>query len=594
MKHKYVPTAAAGILAMTLLTACRSSREYHNPIYITLISNEGYTLAEGYTPRTEVTPGEEMRYVLYPNEGYVISGTDYPGGRISEGSSGSKILILPDVRYPTRVNVQCEKDSNVRTILYDANGGAAPDGRTDDTIHHLLNGHLFPNTDQGAFEKEASTLLCWNTQPDGSGTSIGLGSRCPKQDDLTLYAQWASWSDESLFQFQFENNGYTLQRYLGAESNVVIPNTYHNYPVKRIAAQSFENCSIQCLSLPRNLEAVEDGAFVHCEIEQLYFYDTMERISDSSFSDTPLPTVHINAAQPPRYAGSGRMSTYADKIDLLRINEDRKKIVIFGGSGAYYSVLAEKMQELLNDEYDVLNMGMNGWFPAGPQLEVIRQYMHEGDVLLHIPEESSRTQLFASTAFSQNVDAPDVFDDRYMRSLELNYDLITGMDLNNCQGFFDSFSRFNAARQDQPFTEYSDYSHYINENGDYPGKKLAYQADEAITHEAEICPELLTSEALDRLNQMYASFTERGVRVAVAYAAVNESALQETPDYLEKAAEFDLILRQQVEGAVVIEEIQDSFYPGSLFYNSDWHLSEDADVQNTLVIANGLIAWLRE
>lgn len=591
MKYKYFATAV--ILAGTLMTACQSEQEYRNPIHVTLISDDGYTLAEGYTPRTEVLPGEEIRYVLYPNEGYVISGTDYPGGRISEGASGSSILILPDVRYPTRVNVQCEKDSNVRTILYDANGGATSDGRTDYTIHHLLNGHLCPNADQGAFEKEGSTQLCWNTQPDGSGTDIGLGSRCQEQEvELTLYARWSQWSDESLFLFEFENDGYILRRYLGAESNVTIPNTYQNYPVKQIAANAFEDCSIQCLSFPRNLEAVEDGAFVCCKIEHLYFFDTMERISDSSFSNTPLPTVHINADQPPRYAGSGRMSTYADKIDLLRINEDRKKIVIFGGSGSYYSVLAEKMQELLNDEYYVLNMGMNGWFPAGPQLEVIRQYIHEGDVLLHIPEESSRTQLFASTAFSQNVDAPDVFDDRYMRSLELNFDLIAAMDLNMSPGFFDSFSRFNQARQDQAFTQYSDYSHYINENGDYPGKKLSYQADESITHEARICPELLTSDALERLNQMYASFLERGARVAVAYAAVNESALQESPDYLTKAYEFDSILRQQLKNVEVIEAIRDSFYPGSLFYNSDWHLSEEADLQNTILITEELKRFL--
>jgi len=591
MKYKYF--TAAVILAGTLLTACQSAQEYRDTIYVTLISDDGYTLAEGYSPRREVHLGEEIRYVLSPNAGYVISGTDYPGGRISEGTSGTSILILPDVRYPTRVSVQCEKDSNVRTITYDANGGTTPDGKKQYTIHHRLNDHLYPNTDQGAFEKEASTQLCWNTQPDGSGTDIGLGSRCPEQDDLTLYAQWAPWSEENLFQFTFENDGYTLQRYLGAQSNVTIPNTYQNYPVKKIAANAFEDCSMKRLSLPLNLEVVEDSAFVHCKIEHLYFFDTLKQISDSSFSDTPLPTVHINAAQLPRYAGSGRMSTYADKIDLLRNNEDLKKIVIFGGSGAYYSVLAEKMQELLNDEYYVLNMGMNGWFPAGPQLEVIRQYTHEGDVLLHIPEESSLTQLFASTAFAQNVDAPDVFDDRYMRALELNYDLIAAMDLNKSEGFFDSFTRFNAARQDQEATDYSDYSHYINGNGDYPCKKLSFQVDESITHEAKICPELLTSEAVERLNRMYVTFAERGVRVAVAYAAVNESALKEDSDYLAKASEFDSIMHQQLKNAEVIEAIQDSFYPGSLFYNSDWHLSEEADVQNTTRITEGLLRILK-
>ena len=95
------------------------------------------------------------------------------------------------------------------------------------------------------------------------------------------------------------------------------------------------------------------------------------------------------------------------------------------------------------------------------------------------------------------------------------------------------------------------------------------------------------------MNAVYESFRQKGIRIAVAYAAVNESSLMEQSDYKQKAEQFDSILRSSVENAAVIEHIEDSFYNGSVFYNSDWHLSEEADIQNTTVITSGLKEFLR-
>ena len=238
------------------------------------------------------------------------------------------------------------------------------------------------------------------------------------------------------------------------------------------------------------------------------------------------------------------------------------------------------MQQSLSDEYVVLNMGINGWFPAIPQLDVIRAWMRPSDILLHIPEMASGTQLFSDIRFALPVNDPTVFDDRYLRSLELNYDLIADMNLNETEGFFDSFTRFNNARKEQPPTSYSDYSHYIDEHGDFPNRKLSYQKDEPITHEADIRPDFLTEEAIARMNAVYDRFAEQGVKVCLAFAAVNENGLMEIPAYREKAETFEQLLRDNAHAAV-LGTITDAFYPGSVFYNSDWHLSEEADRQNT-------------
>ncbi len=596
MKQKNSGVCMLALLAF-LLCGCScsaSAPQRKTPIRVTLMADDTYVLAEGYQHQADIAVGSEVRFVLYPAKGFVITGTDYPGGIAADGPSGSTVLILPSVRYPTRVRVICEKDSNVRSITYHANGGCWQNGEEERLIHHALNGHLFPNTDSGQMlQRERHMLIGWNTLPDGTGKHIGLGSRCwePSEAGLTLYAEWLPWSDTDQFIFREEENGWTLLAYEGDEPTVAVPDTVNGLAVRRVAEGAFTGKSISLLSLPVNLEAVAPGAFSSCAIEQMYFFDNLLSFPDAAFRETPIPRTHVNAAQPPRYSGAGRASNYADKIDLLKLHADEKKIVLFGGSGTFYSVLASEMQRQLNGEYTVLNLGMNGWFPAIPQLQAIRPFLRKGDILLHIPEMSSATQLFSDVRFAFPVEDPSILDDRYMRSLELNYDLIAGMDLRETEGFFDSFSRFNRDRQSQAPTSYSDCSHYISEQGDYAGRKLSYQADEAITREADIRPELLTKEALERMNRMYQGFTEAGIRVAVAYAAVNESALAQIPGYLDKAEAFQEQLKNGVRYGTVIENITDAFYPGHVFYNSDWHLSEEADVQNTTRITEGLKEW---
>ena len=580
-------------LLAVLLCGCAAPQKAPEPLSVTLLEDDAFTLAEGYAYQTEAKPGAEVRFVLRPEPGFVLTGTDCQNVVITDGAGGSVILIVKDVQYPTRIRVLSEPDSNFRTITYDLNGGRTADGASTFTVRHALNGHLYPNTDPAiGAENPGCTLIGWNTERDGAGEHIGLGSRCRTDErELTLYAEWLPWTDGEQFTFCEENGGLIVTAYTGTEPVVCVPAEHNGLPVTAIAAGAFTEKELACLSLPNGIERIEPGTFTRCAIQTLYFFDTVTSFPDAAFSDTPYPAVHLLAAQPPRYAGSGRASNYADKIDLLYRHRSDRKIVVFGGSGTYYSVLAGAMQQSLSDEYVVLNMGINGWFPAIPQLDVIRAWMQPGDILLHIPEMASGTQLFSDIRFALPVDDPTVFDDRYLRSLELNYDLIADMDLNETEGFFDSFTRFNKARKDQPPTSYSDYSHYIDGHGDFPNRKLSYQKDEPITHEADICPDFLTEEALARMNAVYNRFAKQGVKVCLAFAAVNENGLMEIPAYREKAEAFEQLLRDRAHAAV-LGTITDAFYPGSVFYNSDWHLSEEADRQNTDRITAALKDYL--
>ena len=93
------------------------------------------------------------------------------------------------------------------------------------------------------------------------------------------------------------------------------------------------------------------------------------------------------------------------------------------------------------------------------------------------------------------------------------------------------------------------------------------------------------------MNSVYDSFADNGIQVVIAFAAVNEDSLSEIPDYMEKAERFEELLKENAH-AVVLGGITDAFYPGSVFYNSDWHLSEEADIENTTRITTDLMQFL--
>ncbi len=108
------------------------------------------------------------------------------------------------------------------------------------------------------------SLVAWNTEPDGSGEQIGLGSRITNPDSgkLTLYAQWAAWSSESDFRME---NGKILA-YTGSEESVVIPESIGGETVTAIAEGAFTDCAAESIIFPKTLETVEAGAFRNCAL----------------------------------------------------------------------------------------------------------------------------------------------------------------------------------------------------------------------------------------------------------------------------------------------------------------------------------------
>lgn len=124
----------------------------------------------------------------------------------------------------------------------------------------------------------------WNTEPDGTGLSIGFGSRFDHraESQMDLCLQWVPCNGESDFTYFLENGEAILTGYSGTAAPV-IPETLGGCPVTSIAAGAFGDLTGD-LILPPSLKTIAPGSFGVCELDSLTFFDTLEQFPEEAFA----------------------------------------------------------------------------------------------------------------------------------------------------------------------------------------------------------------------------------------------------------------------------------------------------------------------
>ena len=180
---------------------------------------------------------------------------------------------------------------------YDANGGKTIDGKDSFAIDYRLNNNtLNPVTMLGTYYlfRDGYTLESYNTKADGTGIRVGIGSKVDyehfENNEITLYAQWKKWTDESNFEVEdLDENSVTIKKYNGYSSlkEIVIPNTINGKLVKKISEKAFENIEVERLVLNLDLVTIIDNAFINCNnLKSLVMFTNVESISKTSINST--------------------------------------------------------------------------------------------------------------------------------------------------------------------------------------------------------------------------------------------------------------------------------------------------------------------
>lgn len=536
--------------------------------------------------------GEDYTAHLFMLSGYEPVSCDYAGEyRFEETGEGEYDLILCSVVNPSRVTVTSsageksytENEEKTCSVTYVYNDDAG----TSKTVDYTLSYHLRANTDIAEdAERDGYTLIGWNTEEDGTGEHIGLGSRVSVSDgeSLTLYGEWKVWEDESVFVTSAQSDGtvyLTGYRGDGDSDEFVIPEKINGKTVSGISNSFTTNMrcgsiTSKTLVLPRTVLTVADGAFRKSSFEEVYFFDNLESITGKAFQ-YGITTYHVNAAQAPCLQDANYNTRFADNIDVLIENQGSKKMVFFSGCSFTYGLNSETVTEAFDGEYAVVNAGVNGDFNALFQMEIILTYLEEGDVFVHAPEQASTYQFLSSM----------ILDGRAFAMTEGNYDLLALADFSYSTTVFDAYGMYNNLRDGQETCSYDDDIGMFNRYGDCITDR-PYDESTELERDVAYSPvygydtDLLTEENVAALAEIYGRIENAGAKVYVSCAPVNRNCSQEE-EIDAKAEEFQTLFENLLSpyGYPLISENADYLYSGRYFYDEDYHLNDLGVVYRT-------------
>ena len=579
------------LIFVALFCGCNAADHQRTPqITVAVLDHDHISFDD---PVRWVDYNSDVTYTLLADIGYDILSVDYENYKL-ERQSNTYTLTLYDVKVPTRVTLQVQKAE--ATICYHTSG-AILEGTDEDFYYenYNLTYILRANTSLGAdnLTYEGHTLVGWNTKADMTGQTIGLGSRVTIPEDtnyLDLYAQWAAWSDADDFTYTKHGSYIELTGYTGDDDTVVIPGIIDGLPVTMIGSGSFENCGATTVILPNTIETVAQEAFKSSKLQEICFYDNLMEIYDDSFVDCPdFSTVRINASHLPCYVDRSRQCHYADKIDMLilSLEGEKPRMVFFAGSSMWFSLDGGQVEEYFGGKYTPVNIALNGFYSGTAQFEVLKNYLREGDVFIHAPEASGDYQLLTTDEMTQNM----------FTCFELNYDLFADADIRNMTGVFAAYTEYNQVRQELPQTEYDarQTNMWIDQYGCIPFTRPASNGDEDLLDTAYLGFDLLTDDAIARLNGYYQQIEAiTGNPVMFGFAPLNYDGLSEEDQNPARWQEFEDVLRSSLQHISVINTMNDVVLRGSNFYYTDFHLNSEATTIHTQILCQGIEKALQE
>lgn len=576
--------------AACFLWGCGKASNQKEQLTCNVVLEQG----EGFQAEWDVCTvkrGEDAVFELLVEDGYEILEADYENYSLETLRDDSKIrLTIYQAEYPVVVSLTSRKSDF--SICYDANGGAGLDEADKNVVEiPVVKSHIRINTSTGTelFERDGYTLIGWNTKSDGSGEFVGLGSRIFPEEDLVLYAVWSPWTAKECFEYELSGGYAVITSYDGENAVISIPKQLDGYQVIGIEEAAFSGAVCETVVLPETIQRVENGSFRNAGLRELYLYDNISYINDSSFEGCgELRTLHINAIEPPVYSGS-YYDTFQDKYDYLFSNKEQKKLVLFSGSSARFGYDSERLEEEFS-EYRVVNMGVFAYTNALPQLLLIEELMKEGDILLHSPEFDARQRQFCTT---------NSLDDKFFCMMESNYDAVAGLDLRMFEQIFNSFYTYLNTKQSMEPKSYQLSAKNFDEDGNpvkeesynEHGDYILYRPNAESAEPVYGLPVEYTIASFpkenyfSKANGIYQRFLDKGIYVYLTYSPRNKYAVSEDSTKEERARLHEYLKEQLI--IPVISDMEESLYPGTFLYGTDNHLStEGVRIRTERIIAD--------
>ncbi len=336
--------------------------------------------------------------------------------------------------------------------------------------------------DDGTFTKDGSVLIEYNTRPDGSGTAYSLGSKFYSNgsEGSVLYCIWREAVSTDMLEYSsisiprpesatyadfWNTDGVRIDKYLGDDGEVYLPEYINGKPVIAIAEVAFTDKNVEILSIPKTVHRVENGAFVRCRsLSTIYFPNSLYEMYDEALdteSYKSLKSLIVNGTMAPRNTKTTD-GGFAVKLSRLLAAEDEKKIIIISGSSSYQGASSPYAEALFDNEYTFINFGTTRPRPGLFYLEALSHYTDSDDIFVYAPENS---------AFMMG---ESYLNWRFINDLEGMNNLFRYVDISKYYGYFSSFTELNQnTNYKKPPLRYED----IAINGSFKNGEWYYYTD---------------------------------------------------------------------------------------------------------------------
>lgn len=524
--------------------------------------------------------GTEIEVTVQPKEGVQFIGFSV-GDSITNG--GTIVSYAENYKFYLHENQAIfanyiEPDSQV--LVFHANGGMVT-GSQNDFIYSMSKDspYLCPNTlpNKGQFVRDGYIVLGYNTSEDGSGEYYGCGWNVitEKNETKQLYVQWAKVTPQSEFDYVEQQDGtIAISGYHGQEEQVVIPEQIDGKSVTSIYANTFNQSNFSSLVIPRTMKTVADQAVVNCSnFTTLYFSDSVLNISDAFYSNCPqFSKLYVNASTYPKQ-NIIRPACYQIKYERL-ITAAGKKLILIAGSNTLYGINSPRLEQALNQEYSVVNLGINLELPATFLAELASHFVNQNDILLLAPE-------IQPCQFGMNR-----LPNGLWMFFESSYDVFSYIDIRNYTRLFETYcvnSQIRAGLAEQTYDTIPEG--VLNQYGDLTEARGGYfQPTEYKT--LSFSPDQNIVPYADNLNKILDLSIAKGAKIYTTFSPLIRGCMVE--ESLTREAQLDYMnaIQNNIH-TTVISDVDNYLMEERYFSNSAMHLSiEGADVRTDKLVTD--------
>ena len=291
----------------------------------------------------------------------------------------------------------------------------------------------------------------------------------------------------------------------------------------------------------------------------------------------------VGLVLPPQYDAT----FYGQLPDMYRrlAETEGKKIVIIGNSAVAFGVNSALCEELLQaggEDYAVCNFGLYGVLGTKMMLELAKDCLEEGDIVVFMPELATQTLSLYFSA-QEAWYALDGDMTLFWKFSGTEREKLVG----NYTGYVsEKYQLYRSGQAAEPSGVYARAS--FDEHGDMiaSGREYNIMQDGVDANNPIVLSSALFSEDfIAYVNAYYADIREKGVEMYYAFPPMNEAALQEAEQ--ESVDDFYSFVRESFDFPIM-SDISSRIMEKEYFYDSNFHLNQAGMIHNTVNLVNDL------